>query len=207
MYFSAESLLCQAHLPATAAMKPLPQLSDDEFTALVRRAVALPDAPAHMVQAALAAWQASPLAAARLPGWGELATQALAAVRHQVVATLRFDSWAGAPLAAGLRGMRSDTRQLLFSAEGRDVDLRITATGEHFALAGQVLGPDESGSVELTAVGGFGTAGEAAPRQAALDEMGEFHLADLAPGRYQLVLRAGDKDIVLPAIQVGQDAA
>lgn len=187
-------------------MKPLPQLSDDEFTALVQRAVALPDAPPHLVQGAIAAWQASPLAAARLPGWGELARQAVAALRQQVVATLRFDSWAGAPLAAGLRGMRSDTRQLLFSAEGRDVDLRITATGECFALAGQVLGPDESGSVELSPVAASSAAPLEATRQAALDDMGEFHLADLAAGRYQLVLHAGDKDIVLPAIQVGQDA-
>jgi hypothetical protein len=203
MYFRIPSLLCRAHPPATAAMKPLPQLSDDEFTALVQRAVALPDAPPHLLQAALGAWQGSPMAAARLPGWGELASQAVAALRQQVAATLKFDSWAGAPLAAGLRGLRSDTRQLLFSAEGRDVDLRITASGERFAMAGQVLGPDEAGSVELSPV----ASPTDAPRVAALDRMGEFHLADLAPGRYQLTLHAGDTDIVLPAIQVGGDAA
>lgn len=204
MYFSRATLLCGSHSPATAAMKPLPTLSDDEFTALVQRAVALPDVPPHLSQAARGVWQASVLATARLPGWGELAGQAAAALRHRLVATLRFDSWAGAPLAAGLRGMRSDTRQLLFSAEGRDVDLRITATGETFALAGQVLGPDESGSVELSSASVEGTG--AAPRLTALDSMGEFHLTDLAPGRYQLVLHAGDQDIELPAIEVGAAA-
>ena len=34
---------------------------------------------------------------------------------------------------------------------GRDIDLRISPAAEHFALSGQILGPDEPGVVELAA--------------------------------------------------------
>lgn len=168
---------------------PLPPLSDDELLARLPAAAALPDAPADWQRRALTAWRAS--ASLSL-------AQAVDALRQRVLAVLSFDSWAQSPLAAGLRSTGSTTRQLVFSAEGRDIDLRISPSGERFAVHGQVLGPDDSGAVALAPEQVAATVYETA-----LDAMGEFHLADVAPGRYQLSLLLAGHEIVLPPFEVG----
>lgn len=180
-------------------MKPLHTLTDDELAPLIRQAQALPDAPEALIRAAIDAW---PGVAARRP---LAALQAAAeGLLQQISAVLSFDSWATPALASGLRSTAADTRHLLFSAQGRDIDLRLLPEGAEFALVGQVLGPDDSGWVELTP--------EAAPeaaRRVALDDMGEFRLPAVAAGRHQLVLRLGQDLITLPPLDVGQrgDAA
>ncbi|HEX5688125.1 MAG TPA: carboxypeptidase-like regulatory domain-containing protein [Ideonella sp.] len=168
---------------------PLPPLSDAELLARLPAAAALPDAPADWQRRALAAWRA--------PAGLSLA-QAVDALRQRVLAVLSFDSWAQSPLAAGLRSTGSATRQLVFSAEGRDIDLRISPAGECFTVTGQVLGPDDNGAVAL--------ASEQPPAtvyEAPLDALGEFRLADVAPGRYQLSLLLAGHEIVLPPFEVG----
>lgn len=184
MYFGLSCLLLSADdLPC--AMKSIHQLTDQELYTLAQRAAELPDAPPAAVAAAQALWRSvSAVDAARA------ATRLLAAV-------LRFDSWAGGPLSYGMRSMASDTRHLLFCAMGRDIDLRITAADELFALSGQILGPDESGRVELAGAGG------ADKRVAAIDDLGEFRLDGLAEGTYLLTLRMGGDEIALPPIEVG----
>jgi hypothetical protein len=177
------------------AMKPVDCLSDDEFADLVQRAVALPDAPPALLHAAIALFPAAPRPAS-------LKEVAQAATRL-VTAVLSFDSWASSPVALGMRAVASDTRHLLFSAMGRDIDLRISRAAEHFALTGQVLGPDESGMVELT------MQSEDSPRDpdariAALDALGEFRLDGVRRGTYRLTLRMGGDEIVLPPIEVGE---
>jgi len=186
-------------------MKALADLSDDEFTHLARRAVAAPDAPAAWRQAAQQAWQQAHGASttAPLPGFGTLAVQAVQAVGRRLAASLSFDSWATAPLATGRRTLRGETRQFIFNAEGRDIDLRVTAVADGFALAGQVLGPDEAGAVTLAPVAAPATT----TRSASLDPLGEFHLPDVAAGQYLLTLRLGDTEIELPPIDVGMPSA
>ena len=74
--------------------------------------------------------------------------------RRLVQAVLSFDSWAQPVLAAGVRSGATDTRHLLFNAQGRDVDLRIRAQRERRGITrrpkkrledrlkhGPVLGP------------------------------------------------------------------
>lgn len=183
-------------------MKPLPSLTDDELAALARRAAALPDAPATLVQRAIAAWNSAPsvskAAAAALQAGAR-------AVLQQLAAVLTFDSWAASPLATGLRGARQPTRQLLFSADGRDVDLRISPAEEdnRFVLTGQVFGPDDTGIARLQAQSGDPTASAAPEQIGPLDEMGEFRLPGVAAGRYVLSLQLGDAEIVLPPIDLG----
>jgi len=175
-------------------MKPVDSLSDDEFVHLVQRAVAMPDAPPDLVQAAVGLWtqrQATPLA------------QATRAGLRLVRAALSFDSWARPPVALGMRGMAAPTRHLLFSAQGRDIDLRITPLAEHFALAGQILGPDEQGMVELATAAEPGGAGDRA-HVASLDALGEFRLEGVRGGTYQITLRMGGDEIVLPPIEIGE---
>jgi hypothetical protein len=169
---------------------PLQALSDEALVARLPHAAALPDAPLAWQARAVAAWRAP------TPSLGEQ----VQALRQRILAALSFDSWAGTPLAAGLRSTGSATRQLVFSAEGRDVDLRITPQGAGFAIRGQVLGPDESGTVTLEA-----EADAAGPtqQQCPLDELGEFHLGSVAPGRYSLHLLLAAHEIALPAFDVG----
>lgn len=169
-------------------MKPINQLTDDELALLAQRAAALPDAPPALLTAAHAL-MLEPPPQTSLPELARAATRLLAAA-------LRFDSWAGAPLAFGMRALPADTRHLLFSAMGRDIDLRITPADEQFALAGQILGPDESGRVELSS-------GGAAKRMAVIDDLGEFRLDGIDCGTYLLTLRMGNDEIALPLIEVG----
>ena len=102
-----------------------------------------------------------------------------------------------------MRSTSASTRHLLYSAQGRDIDLRITPALEHFALSGQVLGPDESGRVELMAQGSASGASHAS----ALDAMGEFRLEDVPAGRYVLTLHLGAETIVVQPLEVGEPGA
>lgn len=178
-------------------MKPLDDLSGDEFERLLHKAVGLPDAPPNVLRAAIALFPTEQPRQAPL-----LQTVAQAALR-QLAAVLSFDSWAVAPMAAGMRALRSETRHLLFSVPGRDVDLRIAPAAEHFVLTGQVLGPDESGQIELRRLPADGP-DNAAPALTALDALGEFRLPAVRAGTYVLTLRLGGDEIVLPPIDVGE---
>lgn len=175
-------------------MKPVHSLSDDEFAHLVRRAAAMPDAPPWLVRAAIDRWPAAQPAA--------LKSVAYAALRI-VTGVLSFDSWARGPVALGMRAVASDTRHLLFAAMGRDVDLRISPAAGHFAVTGQILGPDESGMVELVMQSDDGLEVHEA-RVAPLDALGEFCLDGVRGGIYRLTLRMGGDQIVLPPIEVGE---
>ncbi len=174
-------------------MTPLNTLTDDALGAELQRALhELPDAPLALQRAATALWLAPP---------PRLADVAQAALRL-VSAVLRFDSWGTAAVAQGMRSLRSPTRHLLFSAEGRDVDLRIAPAAKGYALAGQILGPDEGGAVELTPL----DAGGGSTRWVAIDALGEFRIDALAAGLYALTLKVGAEQIVLPPLQVGEPA-
>lgn len=177
-------------------MKPIDQLSADEFADRVQQAVsALSDAPPYLVQKVIHQWHARP------PSLLEAAASAAEAAVRRITAALTFDSWAGSPLAFGVRSVPGETRHLLFSAMGRDVDLRISPSAGAFALTGQILGPDESGTLELAAVD---TQDKATARTVPLDALGEFRLDDIARGSYLLTLRFGQDEIALPPIDVGE---
>ena len=172
-------------------MKPLNSLTDEEFDHVLHRAVtSLPDAPDAMLKAAIGLFPALPRTS--------LLQGAIEAVRQRLEAVLSFDSWATPALASGMRSAQASTRFLLFSVHGRDIDLRIAPEAVGFSLAGQILGPDEAGQIELSRL----DAG-AAPQLAALDEMGEFRIEGVASGRYQVTLHVGADQIVLPPLEVG----
>ena len=176
-------------------MKPLHSLSDEEFAAAVRSAIALPDAPDALVDSAIRLWSARQGA-----GLASIAQ----AVLQRIVASLSFDSWATGDLAFGVRSVPSDTRQLLFTAEGRDIDLRVVPGASRFTITGQVLGPDLDGSVELSPVALASGAATADAAVARLDDLGEFRLGDVSPGTYTLTLRLAETTIEMPGIRVGE---
>lgn len=174
-------------------MKPVDSFDDDELARQLRRAAGLPDAPTALIKAATDLMPA--------PSRVRLSEVANAVLRL-VTAVLSFDSWAQPPAALGMRAAPSETRHLLFSAQGRDIDLRISPAAEHFTLSGQILGPDESGAIELASQTGSGVAAAEA-HVAALDDLGEFRLDGVRTGTYRLTLRVGADRIVLPPIEVG----
>ena len=175
-------------------MKPINHLSENEFARMVQRAAALPDAPKALVRAAIGQWQA----AQPVP-----VQSAAQEVLRRVTALLSFDSWVPAPHMSGVRALPSDTRHLLFSAKGRDIDVRIAPAAGHFALTGQILGPDDSGVVELSAASDGGSVAPGA-QLATLDPLGEFCLDGIRGGTYVLTLRLCGDEIVLPPIDVGE---
>ena len=190
-------------------MAPLDSPSDDDLMALGRQAMALPDAPPHWVRRAADIGVPEP----ELP-WqsrvGELAAAANAvaasvartAVR-QIHAALDFDSWASPALATGMRSMPDRTRHLLFSAKGRDIDVRIIPVAERYAMAGQVLGADDFGTVELVHRPVPGS-DDGESHVSSLDELGEFRFSGLRQGTVSITLRLGSDEVLLPSIDVGE---
>jgi hypothetical protein len=124
----------------------------------------------------------------------------IAAAARLIVAVLSFDSWASPATAMGVRSTGTASRHLLFTAEERDVDLRIAHQGGLFEVAGQILGPDESGTVELAPTEvSMGPA-----RSATLDELGSFRLQGLGKGAWRMRLRVGGEVIELPPIDLDE---
>lgn len=180
-------------------MKPIATLTDDEFANLVQAAVALPDAPPALVRSAIALFrdaQPTPLMAA--------AENVLQRIR----AVLTFDSWTASPAALGLRSATAptQTRHMMFSAQGRDIDLRIVSSADSFVLAGQILGPDETGLVELS-VDTHNDRAAQTLRTTRLDDLGSFRLEDIRAGTYWMTLKLGGDAVELPAISVGRQAS
>lgn len=179
-------------------MKPIESLNDDELAGLVKGAAALPDAPAALVKSAIGLWQAAhPATAAATPA-GE-------SLLGRIRAVLTFDSWSASPTALGLRSMpsQSPTRHMMFSAQGRDIDLRIVSSAESYVLAGQILGPDETGLVEL-AVDTLSEHAVQTLRTTSLDELGAFHLDNVNAGTYWMTLKFAGAAVELPPIDVGE---
>lgn len=115
---------------------------------------------------------------------------------RRLVASLSFDSRDLAPLVPGLRSEAAHTRQVLYAADGRDVDLRIASTGDEgrYVISGQVLGPDATGVSVLSGPGTTWTA--------AWNELSEFHFDAVGPGSWQLTLRTAEWELLLPPLHL-----
>ena len=167
-------------------MASIPELSETEWQALLQRAIAMPDAPPELEQRALDLWRLHGIAPRETPGLRRWA------------AVLQFDSWAGAAMAAGMRALPSEVRQLVFSAQGCDIDLRVAPGPHGYALSGQLLGVEGAGRVELSSARpGIPSCG------AELNALGEFRIDGLGSDRYRITVRLGSEEIELPPIDVG----
>lgn len=111
---------------------------------------------------------------------------------RQLIAVLTFDSRHAGP-AYGIRSLRSSSRQLLYSAQETDVDLRITVQNDECIVAGQVIRDGcHGGQVEIS-----GDAGSAA---ASLNEVCEFTLPAIPLGNYSLRVKMPDVQIEIPEL-------
>lgn len=169
---------------------------DDALGRWIGRAARLHDAPAAWVARAVAIGDPGPRAAA-----AATLRALLRAGAATVRAALAFDSARASPAAAGLRGDDGTQRQLVFTAAGHDIDLRIQPDGERFRLWGQVLGPAAATEVLL-----LPPEGDAGARDGVLDEFGGFELDGLDAGVYRLALRLGDSVVELAPLELGAAA-
>ena len=166
-------------------MKPVSSLSDDEFAAMARRAARLPDVPPGVSkQLENLWWQKQP------------------SVLSRILAVLTFDSAASPALGLAMRSAGAQPRHLLYAAAGRDIDLRIASSGSAYTLSGQVLGPDETGQLALTA-DEPAAAGQPEVRHATLDALGSFRFEGVVAGNYRLSLLASGQEVELPTLHIG----
>jgi hypothetical protein len=156
----------------------------------LRASRALKDAPEPLIVEIIALWDQ------RRTRQGVSAAPAAGAIRRVFSALLRFDSALQPSAFAAARAQDEDLRQLVFSIEGREVDLRIrrsrVGTTPAWIVSGQVLGPDRAG---LTCVDCA-----AFHAEQPWSEFCEFHLEPVPACEACVVtLRAEDWEAVLPA--------
>lgn len=117
---------------------------------------------------------------------------------RRLVAALTFDSSMNLAPAFGVRSGQAAARQLLYSAEGHDVDVRITPQQDQWVVAGQVLGQDcAGGQVNLVKLEGGDKSAAAV-----LNELCEFTLPAVAPGSYKLLVRLADIEVEVPQLEL-----
>lgn len=114
--------------------------------------------------------------------------------RPRVQAVLLFDS-ARQPFVVGIRTLSFDVRQLLFSAAGREIDMRIIPSGALWIVWGQLLGSEEIGTVELQDAD--------SSVQTTLNTLNEFSLPPVQSGTYTLTIALNDVELEIADMQIG----
>lgn len=113
---------------------------------------------------------------------------------RRIVAILMFDSRNTGP-AYGMRSIHATSRQLLYSAQETDLDLRVTVQNDECIVAGQIMRDGCTGGVvEIS-----GASGSA---EASLNELCEFTLPAVPVGNYSLKVRMLDVEIEIPELEL-----
>lgn len=164
-----------SRLPADDA---IPE-DDDALGQGLRASRTLTPPPPAVLARALAVWAPRPA--------GALSRAAGGAMRW-LRAVLQHDSGLVPPQALGLRSSAGGLRQMLFSVQGHDIDLRVMPLDGTLPLQcridGQVLGPSSDGRAILTC--------GAWHAESAWNELCEFRFSAVPAGTCQLLLRGDD---------------
>ena len=113
----------------------------------------------------------------------------------RVLAALTFDSLTTKP-AFGLRSGATAGRQLVYSTEMADIDLRVSAQSGEWEIAGQILGSSESrGNVNLVS--------DTFSASADLNELAEFGFQSVPSGIYTMFVHLPELEIEIPPLQLG----
>lgn len=111
---------------------------------------------------------------------------------RRVIASLSFDSLTAAP-AFGLRSQKSGGRQLIYSTETADIELRVSPENE---VAGQILGATcEDGKVNLES--------ESFSASTTLNELCEFSFGAVPAGTYKISVHLPGLLVDIPQIELG----
>jgi hypothetical protein len=169
-------------------MNDAPRPDPNELEQTLRASRRLEDAPETLIQRAIDLWQ--PRAGSAAGAGGPL---------QRWRATLRFDSATTGHAALGLRSSGAAvTRQMLFSCEGRDIDLRLDPLPDgQWRISGQVLGPDAAGIAELRC-------GDAPPQRVAWSELAEFEFEPVPADICVLVLRSDGWELDVPSFDLAR---
>jgi hypothetical protein len=112
----------------------------------------------------------------------------------RIVAALTFDSFTAAP-AHGLRS-QAGGRQLVYSTDTIDIDVRVSAENEEWQIAGQVPGSFcASGKVTLE--------NDSFSATSKLSELCEFSFNSVPEGTYRLSVQLPDVTIETPPLKLG----
>ncbi|MDX2034579.1 MAG: hypothetical protein SF339_28145 [Blastocatellia bacterium] len=117
---------------------------------------------------------------------------------RRLQAALQFDSLRMTP-AMGLRAGAEASRQMMFTAEDLDLDLRFTRVDQGWVVAGQLLGDGERGYVLMESLDGV----EPGEWRAELNELLEFVFLPVPAGKYSLKVRLDGVEMVVPEIHPG----
>src|SRR6185369_115537 len=113
----------------------------------------------------------------------------------RILAALTFDSLTAAP-AYGLRSEAGSGRQLVYSTENVDIDVRVSAENDNWQIEGQVPGSlCDTGEVNLES--------EAFSATANLTELCEFSFSSIPAGTYRLAVHLHDVIIETPPLEIG----
>jgi len=115
-------------------------------------------------------------------------------IARRLMAALSFDSFTTRP-AFGVRSGQAASRQLVYSVEGNDIELRVTAEEDQWIVSGQVLRENcVAARVEID-----GATGSAST---ALNDSCEFTLPPLPRGDYFLRILMPGLEIELPQLDL-----
>jgi hypothetical protein len=113
----------------------------------------------------------------------------------RIVAALTFDSLTAAP-AYGLRSQPGVGRQLVYSTETIDIDVRVSAENDEWQIAGQVPGSlCTSGEVTLES--------DSFSASTKLTGLCEFSFGSVPEGTYKLSVQLPDVTIETPPLEIG----
>ena len=113
----------------------------------------------------------------------------------RVLAALTFDSHTAKP-AFGLRSAASTGRQLVYSTEMADIDLRVSPQSGEWEIAGQILGASQSG-------GKVNLESDSFSASADLNELAEFGFQSVPSGIYTVLVQLPELEIEIPPLQLG----
>lgn len=115
---------------------------------------------------------------------------ALQAGWQSLVAVLRFDS--GLTPVYGMRSGSGQARQLFYTVDEFDIDLRLAPRAGEWTVEGQLLGGNSSGTAELVSAG--------SSYNGDLNELGEFIFAGVRPDSYRLRISLPGLEISVPEL-------
>ena len=113
----------------------------------------------------------------------------------RVLAALTFDSLTAKP-AFGLRSGATTGRQLVYSTEMADLDLRVSPQSGEWEIAGQILGASQSG-------GKVNLESDSFSASADLNELAEFGFQSVPSGIYTMLVHLPELEIEIPPLQLG----
>lgn len=112
-----------------------------------------------------------------------------------VLAALTFDSLTAAP-AFGLRSQTTAGRQLIYSTDKLDLEVRVARDNDEWQISGQILGSAcPEGKVNLV--------GENLSASTKMNELCEFSFDSVPAGAYKISLLLPDLSIETPQLELG----